>query len=279
MTLANSRLLQHSDVLVYDNHELPLPYNLTTRQVMNAVFGKTVSNITIVHSTVTEKQLGAHQAMIDAFAKGWFMPYDWIIRLQPDALILNDTFLIDSVLRQHDPVDAILGRCGCSPTKMFPKGCESLDGTWTVIPAWINTDFHMFRPTAVSSWGNNSKSYVNAEHRASDAFGSVLRSGKVAFIENEFGFWRFSGQTVKHSHPRATQCRNGLAGGNFADFPFGDEKAEIHKEFCSHCLFNPNTFRRVTCLGRAEYIANRYQMTMEESKIAVLQAEPVNCKN
>lgn len=217
-TVAKSPLLQHSEVLVYDNHALPLPYNLTTHQVMEAVFGKTNSNITIVHSTVTEKQLGAHQAMIDAFAKGWFTPYDWIIRLGPDAMILNDTFLVENVLRQHDPVDAILGRCGCTPTKQILRGCESLDGA--LIPAWINTDFHMFRPTAVSSWGNSSKSYFNAEHRASDAFGPVLRSEKVAFIENKDGFWRFSGETVQHEHDLVKRCRKVIASRNFADFPF-----------------------------------------------------------
>eukprot|EP00957_Ditylum_brightwellii_P010540 798217-Ditylum_brightwellii.AAC.1 len=77
---------------------------------------------------------------------------------------MNNTFLVESVLQQHNPVDAILGRCGCSPTKQRPKGCESLDGVWTAIPVWINTNFHMFRPSAVPSWGNSSKSYVNAEH-------------------------------------------------------------------------------------------------------------------
>eukprot|EP00957_Ditylum_brightwellii_P062267 4725208-Ditylum_brightwellii.AAC.1 len=96
--------------------------------------------------------------MIDAFAKGWFTPYDWIIQLNLNVLILNNTFLVESMLQQHNLVDVIHGRCGCSPTRHHAKGCELLDGAWMVIPTWINTDFHIFGPKAVSSWGNSSKS-------------------------------------------------------------------------------------------------------------------------
>jgi len=38
----------------------------------------------------TGKQGGARQAMIDGHEKGWFKPYDWVIRMNPDVLFRGD---------------------------------------------------------------------------------------------------------------------------------------------------------------------------------------------
>lgn len=43
-------------------------------------------------------QDGAMEAMKDAIRYGWFDNYDWIIRLNPDVIIPNETFLYDVIL-------------------------------------------------------------------------------------------------------------------------------------------------------------------------------------
>jgi hypothetical protein len=77
------------------------------------------------------KQLGAKRAMVDPILKHWFDDYDWIIRLNPDVLIRNDTWLIKQIL---DPsVHAIL--YGFSHSG--------------VVNSAIHSDFYAFRPNVL----------------------------------------------------------------------------------------------------------------------------------
>ena len=47
------------------------------------------------------KQSGAMDALQQASKHNWFQNYDWIIRLNPDVIIRNDTWMLDTIL--HDP--------------------------------------------------------------------------------------------------------------------------------------------------------------------------------
>ena len=47
------------------------------------------------------KQSGAMDALQQASKHSWFDNYDWIIRLNPDVIIRNDTWMLDTML--HDP--------------------------------------------------------------------------------------------------------------------------------------------------------------------------------
>ena len=47
------------------------------------------------------KQSGAMDALQQAAKHNWFQNYDWIIRLNPDVIIRNDTWMLDTIL--HDP--------------------------------------------------------------------------------------------------------------------------------------------------------------------------------
>jgi hypothetical protein len=79
------------------------------------------------------KQLGARRAMVDLFLNKWFEGYDWVIRLNPDVLIRNDTWLVNTLLRPD--IDAILLRYG---------------------PKKFHSDFCAFRPQAViDGWQKN----------------------------------------------------------------------------------------------------------------------------
>jgi hypothetical protein len=55
-------------------------------------------------------QRGANLGLELGFRKGWFAGYDWIVRINPDVLIRNSTWLLQTMA---DPeVDGIFVRCG-----------------------------------------------------------------------------------------------------------------------------------------------------------------------
>ena len=47
-------------------------------------------NISVVYAVKSEAQLEARQAMIDGIFYGWFERYDWIIRTNPDTVVLDE---------------------------------------------------------------------------------------------------------------------------------------------------------------------------------------------
>mmetsp|Transcript_16854 Transcript_16854/g.23657 ORF Transcript_16854/g.23657 Transcript_16854/m.23657 type:complete len:223 (-) Transcript_16854:99-767(-) len=88
-------------------------------------------NFFVKHAKNPGYQQGAIQAVVDGFGpKGhqekWFDGYDWVVRLNPDVLILQDEWLHETML--NSSVDGIFGEC---------KGGQ------------IHTDFFAVRPQAV----------------------------------------------------------------------------------------------------------------------------------
>ena len=113
--IQSSRLIQNSDVFVYMNRNdtdaiqlLQETFQDTHRiknETHNAHTSKLNHELTIhvkeqLPSGSPERMLqdGAMDAMKDAIRNGWFDNYDWVIRLNPDVIIRNETFLYDIIL-------------------------------------------------------------------------------------------------------------------------------------------------------------------------------------
>lgn len=81
-----------------------------------------------------QKQAGAKQAMLDPWTSNttsWFDGYDWVVRLNPDVLIRNDTWLRETMLNQT--IDCIAVDFS-HPVKNFSA---------------LHSDFYAFRPAAI----------------------------------------------------------------------------------------------------------------------------------
>lgn len=115
------------------------------------------------------KQRGASSAMILALEGQWFAKYDWFIRVNPDVLILEDEWLIQTM---HDrEVDGIFVDClhhNCS------KHCEK---------AWVHTDFFAVRPKSIGDKAFSKHRHIeNAETLATKAFSGIIGSGHARWL-------------------------------------------------------------------------------------------------
>jgi hypothetical protein len=143
----------------------------------------------------TAMQYGANMAMSIGFSAGWFQPFDWIVRINPDVLIRQSDFLVDHV---DDPsIDAIVLWCR---------------------PEQIHTDFVAFRPQTLAPdafahmqevplarIGYDGMPNLNAEVTATNEFKAIMESGRyitVPDVTPSKGFCRIRGPMapVVHKH-------------------------------------------------------------------------------
>jgi len=187
--ISNSALLQHADVLVYTASEPP-------SDVLQVAFrGKQVRVEQYVNPGY---QAGAMLAMEAGTSGRWFDGYDWVIRVNPDVLILNDDFLIKN-MADHD-VDAIFADCH--------------DGNCTshCTDAFVNSDFFAVRTSQLgpASFIQVGRDFDNAEHQVGAAFKRIMENGRDRWIPgtNMHGTCRIHGSKVPvlHSHTVLTQC-------------------------------------------------------------------------
>lgn len=150
-------------------------------------------NITVRRYENRGYQVGAKQAMVDPFDHGWFDGYDWIVHLNPDVLIRNDTWFLEQML--NTSVDALFYRC--------------------VGPFRVHSDFTAFRPQAanVAALKKNLKTSFNAESQMGIGFSHVIQAGRVTWIPHgkRIGLAaRVVGKTsyVIHEHSLVEHCPN-----------------------------------------------------------------------
>lgn len=74
-------------------------------------------------------QEGAKAAISDASREGWFNDYDWVILVNSDVIIRNDTFMLDIMQNDPNATTAILVNCNGNNTS--PK---------------VHTDFFAIKP-------------------------------------------------------------------------------------------------------------------------------------
>ena len=115
-------------------------------------------------------QEGAVQAMIDPFLDehvSWFDDYDWVIRVNPDVLIREDTWLIQTML--NSTIDMIVH--DCHTKNKFSNN-----------PVF-HTDFIAFRPRAVNRWILLQSDRKNAEGHITEAFRHIYDQKRFYYVK------------------------------------------------------------------------------------------------
>jgi len=188
--LNNSVLLQHADVLLFTAIEPP-------SDILQDVFrGKRVR---VEHYENKGYQGGAELAMEMATTNQWFEGYDWVIRLNPDVLVLDDEWLINNMADLG--VDGIFADC-------LDQACER----HCTEVSMLNTDFFAVRPSHLgpTSFVGLQGPFENAEQQATAAFKSIIEDGRDRWIPgtNMHGTCRVHGKTVPviHAHSVLKQC-------------------------------------------------------------------------
>ena len=153
-------------------------------------------------------QLGAIEALLYAARRSWFDAYDWVVRVNPDVIVISATFL-EAKLREAGTT-AVLADCrhancgiraGQLPEQVprhYPLNC---------INPMVHTDFFAARPRSMDNefWEGQS----HAETAASKVFKRAVGStGAVLFYKGGPGrnlACRVKSHGIEHTH---SLCKN-----------------------------------------------------------------------
>lgn len=165
--------------------------------VINSVFNKT--GIATTYYSNPGFQEGAILALVEGFKNGWFKDYDWVVRLNPDVLIKNDTFILASMADKN--VSGIFVDCLDTPCPAG-RGCPGRQ---------IHTDFFAIRPKAVSLDAVLAVNETIAERMATKAFSGIVKNKADAWLpgtDPNKGNCRVKGATspVVHDHNLLGTC-------------------------------------------------------------------------
>jgi len=193
-------LLRQSDVLFFSTGQFRYSLLEELWPTASRLSGQTVRYETFPNPGY---QQGAMLAMEKAIEHKWFDGYDWVIRLNPDVLIRNETWLVKTML--DDDVDGIFAEC--PPFKYLWKKmhykelCEQ-----KCTQARAQTDFFAIRPRilprkipVVIRHGES-----NSEDGFTKAMSNVTKSGRDRWLPNQTqeGHCRITGRDspVIHDH-------------------------------------------------------------------------------
>jgi hypothetical protein len=150
------------------------------------------------YDKINRFQMSANLGPKLGFSNGWFDDYDWVIRINPDVLIRNSTWLLQTM---HDPtVDGIFVNCkGRHPrihTDFFAVRPHS---------KWLPK--HAFEQMVLEPW---SKILYNHEGTAHKYFTPIIKSKRHRYLpdaDDSRGYCRVRGEhtSVFHGH---TNCKN-----------------------------------------------------------------------
>jgi len=146
-------ILSKADILLHSNgamHESDL------KEII-AAFPNQVQRV-VLHDN-PGFQAGALQSMAQGVEKGWFENYKWVIRINPDVVILNEEPLLELMTNSNGNSTAgIFANCQSSCTALFHNHEKRKDVKTCVVR--IHTDFYAFRPEYINktAW----KQWVNA---------------------------------------------------------------------------------------------------------------------
>jgi hypothetical protein len=180
-------LLKHSDLILFTS--------LNSSHLDEWLRPLEFTNKTVRHYVGDERDPyhgGAKLGLVDPLEKGYLDAYDWVIRLNPDVLIRNDTWLLTALV---DPdIDGVFSWCSI-PSKLLPKNdvmalqlprAAVLDSNQTFLDgetSLIHTDFMAFRPRAVvmdtrDSARQYAKEIRNTEIHATKVMAPIISSGR-----------------------------------------------------------------------------------------------------
>lgn len=172
--LSNSKLVQMADVKVFltGNSER----QEADAEIFRYVFREKVrkNKFSIIQMENEGYQEGAIAAMALGHKNGWFEGYDWVVRVNPDVIIRNDTWLLETILTSDEEnVTGIFVDCdgACNETAAH---CNK-DGYR------IHSDFTAFKPSVISptlQWNESE----NAEYMNRLAFYDTVRQGQDRWL-------------------------------------------------------------------------------------------------
>jgi hypothetical protein len=198
------QLLQQSDIMVFSTN----PDNVNmTKQEINLFYAAFPNNKVILHdygsSTLypdfdKSYHEGAKLPMMEAFRHHWFDTYDWVIRVNLDVVIRNDTWMV-ATMENDDDVDGIFTDCfGRNPT--CQQNCTS---------HIIHSDFFAFRPRAIPrdtpctqglGWSDTTSSAEIVTSRMFREY--IVKNGRDRWLPNaaphKQALCRLSGASVKN---------------------------------------------------------------------------------
>lgn len=196
--VAKSKLLQKADFMFYAPKK-------PDEALLRRIFPTQSVEIKVVRNL--QKQQGAIEALRFGFENGLFEKYDWVIRVNPDVLILDDTFLLANML--DDDVDGIFVEC--KERVVCNAGCENQADVRGGKTYLAHTDFFTVRPAAVDKQLINA-THDNAEKHFTNAIRQISSRGRDRWINNRGtrtrGQCRIRGPTspVQHHHGLFKYC-------------------------------------------------------------------------
>lgn len=162
--LRNSRLLRTSDIFV---HQSTTEINESDAiEILHHTFRD--QNLTIYTRDNIGYNKGAKAAIYDAIREGWWKGYDWVIRVNPDVIIRDDSYLLH-VMKNDVNATAMLVNCARSNSN----------------PS-VHTDFFAIKPDALSP---NAFLKDDGIHSAEKSFKnqikeSILDKGNHRWVED-----------------------------------------------------------------------------------------------
>jgi len=167
-------------------------------QLLKSVF-PAQSNVTLYEADNPGYQKGAMLAVDFALERNWFAGYDWVIRLNADVIIRNDTWFLETM--RDDTADGIFVDC---MDKRCParRRCQS---------AHIHTDFFAVRPRAFKV-DPSLAGVTNAEVKSTAMFRPIVLAGRDRWVPNtaQRASCRVRGEKspVIHDHEYLKSCAN-----------------------------------------------------------------------
>jgi len=147
------------------------------------------------------KQQGAIKALTDGFTNKWFKDYNWLIRVNPDVLMTNDTWI--STQMRNNQVDGVFVNC-------LADLCES---NCVTSNQRAMTDFFAVRPSAIEETIHNPFEQSKAEHHFTATIQHILGTGRDRWMTKLLGAdlknqCRVRGPTspVQHVHGMENYC-------------------------------------------------------------------------
>lgn len=167
LALKNSYLLNTSDVAVYltpEEEEID-----ESVQILKETFKK--QNLTYYINKNLGYQAGALAALTQGSNNHWFDGYDWVIRMNPDVIIQNDTWMLDTI---ENDVNASLLYIDCFKR---PKSALFRNNV-----RLVHTDFFALKISELSIDHLNAQSYFDTVIAAKKITAETMFTERMGLI-------------------------------------------------------------------------------------------------
>lgn len=196
LVLNTSSLVRSADVMLFISSN----ENSSTMDLVRSVFKNNTLLVKIYQNPGYQE--GAILAIDEALTHSWFADYEWVVRVNPDVILRNESSLLQYM--SDSQVDGIFVDCYVRPCPAERAYTEAL----------ISTDFFAIRPNAVVVNHTLLAGIKHAEAKATQLFKAITQSGKDRWLpktELQHGICRVIGKAspVIHDHGLIHVCKQG----------------------------------------------------------------------